>query len=102
MSELFKRIRGDSLLNILECFFIPKDVSTRRKEVGLLPAMYTRTKLRQKYLKVSILKIYNWLKGTSLLPQEVKNLSDRASSKHLHMMSHTYILNNKKLFNLFH
>ena len=51
----------------------PKDVRTRRKEVDPLPAKYLCIELRQRSLKVSILKTYNWLKGTKFIPQNVIN-----------------------------
>ena len=102
MSELLiKQVRGNFPFNFLESFF-PKDVNTRRKEVCLLPAIYARTMFRQRSLKVSILKTYNWIKSVNLLPQELKNLSARVLSKHLHMISHNYIFKNIDLFELFY
>ena len=95
-----KQIKGSSPFNFLESFFILKDVNTRRKDVGLIPATYTCTKFRQRSLKVSILKSYNCLKGINFLPQEVKSLCDRILSKHLHMISQNFIFGKKKVVQL--
>ena len=76
LHELINEIRGNSPFNFLKSFFsVPAKVNTRNKEKGLIPSVYTRTKLCQRSLKISILKIHNWLKENSLLPEYIEKMS---------------------------
>ena len=61
--------------------FVPAKVNTRRKQRGLIRSVYTRTKLCQRSLKISILKLHNWLKGKGLLPETIEKVSKASLKK---------------------
>ena len=71
LHEVINKIRGNSLINFLKSFFVPAKVNTRNKEKGLITSVYTRTKLCQRSLKISNLKLHTWLKENSLLPKKI-------------------------------
>ena len=51
LHEMINEIRGNAPFNFLKSFFVPAKVNTRNKEKGLIPSVYTRTKLCLRSLK---------------------------------------------------
>ena len=102
LHELINEIRGNSPFNFLKSFFVPAKVNTRSKVKGLIPSVYTRTKLYQRSLKISILKLYNWLKENSLLPENIEKMSKASCSALIKKINCNYITNNRDLHNLFY
>ena len=58
ISKIFRQIRGNSLPNFLASLFISNEVMTTARGKNLTPNQYSRTKLKRKPLRISILKIY--------------------------------------------
>ena len=90
-SELFRQKRGNSPFNSLGRFFIPKEVNTRRREKGLIPNQFSRTTFKQRSLKISILKLYNWFHSANLIPYHLKNFICYAIKSYLIILNENYL-----------
>ena len=102
VSELFRQTRRNSPFNFLGTILIPKEVINRRREKGLLPNQSSRTKLRQRFLKISILKLYDWLHSSNLIPYDLKNFNRYQVKSYLNLLNHNNVRCNQDLFHSFY
>ena len=66
--EVFKQIRIESPLHLLQVEKEQTRLKTRFSEKGLLPTAYCRTVTKQKTIENTLRKAYNWLKVHNLIP----------------------------------
>ena len=98
ISKLFSQIIRNSLFNFLGTFCMPKEVNTGRREKSDIPHQNTRTKPKQRSLKISILKIYNCLHSANLILYEMKDFSRYQVKNYLNLLNHNYVGDNQDLF----
>ena len=99
-SELFRHIREKSPFNFLRTFFIQGNI--RRRENGFKPNQCSRTIVELGSLKISILRLYNWLDSANLISYDLKNFSRFQIKNYLTMLNHNYVKDNQDLFHLFY
>ena len=80
-NELIKEIRGNSPFKFSKLIFVPTKVNRRSKEKGLTPSVYYRTKLYQRSLEISILKLHKWLNENCLPPEDFEKLNNACCSE---------------------
>ena len=102
ISELLKQIRINSPFNVLGTSLMPNEVNNRWREKGLVPNQYSQTKLKEKSLKISFLKIYNWLLSANLIPYNLKMFSRYQIKNYLTTLNHNYVRKNRDLFHQFY
>ena len=105
VSEVFKEMRSDSPLKLLDFEKLPKS-NTNSKGVrwnskGVFAPIVSRTAVKKKCLANSLLKAYNWLTELNLIPPNLLNLSQEQLKKHLKLVNDLYITDNKELFCLY-
>ena len=103
LNELFKELRGDSQLRLLQ----PNEhseqcIRTRRASKGLFPPTYSRTVAPRKSLSNSLKKAYNWLTEMNLLPSNLRELSQFQVKKLISEISSIYVVGNRELFSMFY
>ena len=102
VSEVFKEMRFDSPLKLLDFEKLPKsNTTTRWNSKGVFAPIVSRTVVKKKCLANSLMKAYNWLTELNLIPPNLLNLSQEQLKKHLKLVNDLYITDNKELFCLY-
>ena len=102
VSEVFKEMRSDSPLKLLDFEKLPKsNTTTRWNSKGVFAPIASRTVVKKKCLANSLMKAYNWLTELNLIPPNLLNLSQEQLKKHLKLVNDLYITDNKELFCLY-
>ena len=100
--EVFKEMRYDSPLKLLDFEKLPKSNTTLRwNSKGVFAPILSRSVVKKKFLANSITKAYNWLTELNLIPPNLLNLSQEQLKKHLKLVNDLYITDNKELFCLY-
>ena len=99
VSEVFKQMRSDSPLELLDFEKLPKsNMTTRWNSKRVFDPIVSRTVVKKKCLANSLMKAYNWLIELNLIPPNLLSLSQEQLKKHLKLVNDIYITDNKELF----
>ena len=88
VSEVFKEMRSDSPLKLLDFEKLPKsNTTTRWNSKGVFAPIVSRTVVKKKCLANSLMKAFNWLTELNLIPPNLLNLSQEQLKKHLKLVN---------------
>ena len=98
--EIFNQLRSNGTSKLSKLIAEWKQRKTRGSIKGLLPIPYSRTKSKSKSVEHTLIKGYNWLLQTDLMPGNIETMTQTQIKTYLKNLNRLYITDSSELFAL--